>query len=158
MSLLNDALRRAKESQPQNPPAVPPPLPPAKSPPRGGNGWILILAAALFVTAIGLSFSGLIFKSKSVPAMVINAPAPVMAQAAPLQTHSVKTNAPVEAVEPLPKVQGILFDAAHPLAIVDRETVKAGDHAGDYLVKIISRNSVTFQCDDGSLKEIKIGE
>jgi len=153
MSLLNDALRRAKESQPQNPPSVPPPLPPAKSPTRGGNGWILILAAILFVAAIGLSFSGLIFKSKNVPA-----PEPVMAQTAPLQTHSAETNVPVEVVEPLPKVQGILFDAAHPMAIVDRETVKAGDHDGNYLVKTISRNSVTFQRDDGSLKEIKIGE
>jgi hypothetical protein len=82
-----------------------------------------------------------------------------MAQAQPLQTNvpeNPKTNEPVEVVEAFPKVQGIIFDAAHPMAIVDRKTVRVGDSAGIYKIAAISRNGVTFQRVDGSFKEISI--
>ena len=40
MSLINDALKQAKQSQPQNPPSSPPPLAPVESAHReAGAGW-----------------------------------------------------------------------------------------------------------------------
>lgn len=170
MSLINEALKRAKEAQPKTPPGGAPPLPPVELPSRGGNStWILILAAVLFLAAIGFLLSATFSRHKAaVPAAALPAPEPVIvAQAKPEQTNPpeiAKTpaaSAPVETVkigEHLPKVQGILFDAVHPVAIVDGKMKRVGDYDGKYLVEEISRDSVTFQRADGSREKLHIGE
>ena len=160
MSLINDALKQAKQSQSQNPPSGAPPLPPVESKSSGGSGWILILAAILFVAAACFFVGPMIFKHQSALVPMTNSPEPVAVQVEPTNPpEKSATNTPAEIVEQFPKVQGILFDAAlHPVAVVDRKTVHVGDMAGIYKVQKISRNSVTFQRVDGSIKEIQIGE
>ncbi len=155
MSLINDALKQAKQSQTKTPPgSVPPPLTPAVHPPsRGGSMWILILAAVLFLVAAILFFKLLSLKHEPIPAAT-NAPA--LTQTEPAKPQPA-TSAATNAVEQLPKVQAILFDPSKPSAIVNRKTVHTGDAVGDYKVLKISKNSITFQRADGSTEEIKMG-
>ena len=58
----------------------------------------------------------------------------------------------------MPKVQGIIFNAVSPLAIVNGQTVNVGDRVGDFQVKQISKSSVIFQSPDGSQKTLEIGK
>ena len=191
MSLINDALKRARQSQQNNPPSGVPPLPPVEPPARGGTGWILVAAAILFLAAAGLFIGVAIFKHQAPPAETAKAPevstlppAPARTAAAPVSvaapvpvsvpapvstpasnavlrpaTNANPTNPPPAApVEQLPRLQGIIFNAAHPLAIVNGKTVNVGDRVGDYQVKQILKNSVVFQRPDGSRKTLNIGE
>lgn len=178
MSLINDALKRARESQRNNPPSGVPPLPPVEAPARGGNGWILAVAAVLFLAAVCLVFGPALFGHKAPPPVTAETPAmpappPVEAAPAPApppmaaeinaapvpasETNALPPPATV-AVEQLPKVQGIIFNAARPLAIVNGRTVSAGDRVGDFQVEQILKSSVVFQRPDGSQKTLGIGE
>jgi hypothetical protein len=172
MSLINDALKRARETQQKNPPSGAPPLPPVESPARGGNSWILIVAAVLFLAAACLFIGQALFGRKDAPVAAVKAPVvPVLppAGAAPVQAPAPKalpppatnTNPPppqVAAVEQPPRIQGIIFNAARPLAIVNGAVVNVGDRVADFQVKQILKSSIVFQCPDGSLKTVKLGE
>lgn len=193
MSLINDALKRARQSQQNNPPYGAPPLPPIEPPARGGSGWMLVLAAILFLAAASLFVGVTIFKHPAPPvetakAREISTPklAPAGTAAVPISVQTlvplpapaqVSTSAPVStpasnavpamrgtntmpavAKEQIPKLQGIIFNAANPLAILSGKTVSAGDHAGDYEVKQISKSSVVLQRPDGSRQTLNIGE
>ena len=183
MSLINDALKRARDTQQKNPPAGAPPLPPVESPARGSTGWILAVAAVLSFAAACLFLGPALFRHNAAPAAIVKAPeipAPPPAEAAPapapppadavpvmpatvtnaLPPPAPNTNPPPATVvaEPLPKVQGIIFNAARPLAIVNGQTVNIGDRVGDFQVKQILQTSVLFQRPDGSQKKLEIGE
>ncbi len=166
MSLINDALKRARETQRNDPPSGAPPLPPVESRARGGAGWILVVAAILFLAAAGLILGPALFGHKApqtVTAKTPGIPAPPPAEAAPatniLPPPAKNTNPPTAApVEQLPKLQGVIFNAANPLAIVDGHTVSVGDRVGDFQVKQILKNSVIIQQPDGSQKTLTIGK
>ena len=59
--------------------------------------------------------------------------------------------------ERLPKVQGIIFTQP-PTAIVNGKVVNVGDRVSHFVVKQITRNKVIFQRDDGSMKQLGVGE
>ena len=168
MSLINDALKRARESQRNNPPSGAPPLPPVESRARGGAGWILAAAAILFLAAAGLILGPALVGHKAPPTVAAKSPeipAPPPAEAAPapatntLPAPATNTNPPPAApVEQLPKLQGVIFNAASPLAIVNGKTVGVGDRVGDFQVKQILKSSVIIQRPDGSQKTLTIGE
>ncbi len=61
-------------------------------------------------------------------------------------------------MEQPPRIQGIIFSATRPLAIVDGKTVSVGDRVGDFQVKQILKDSVIFLRPDGSQKTLRIGE
>jgi hypothetical protein len=182
MSLINDALKRARDAQRNDPPSGARSLPPVESPARGGIGWILAVAVVLLLAATGV-FLGLALLehktpqsviaktpgiSKPLPAEPAPAPAPPKVVAVPLPVP--KTNAPTPAAtntipppaavaaKQWPKVQGIIFNATRPLAIVNDQAVNAGDRVGDVQVKQILKDSVIFQQPDGSQKTLGIGE
>jgi hypothetical protein len=185
MSLINDALKRARESQQKNPPSGAPPLPPVERPARGGMGWMLGLAAVLFLAAVGMFIGVTIFKHPAPPAVTAKAPEasslpPVpaaRAAVAPVPVPApVSTSAPVLApapnaapampgshpqpaapVEQLPTVQGVIFNSAHPVGIVNGKMVGIGDYVGSLQVKQILKNSIVFQQPDGSQRTVKIG-
>jgi hypothetical protein len=179
MSLINDALKRARESQRKNPPSGTPPLRPIESPARGGSGWMLAVAAVLFLAAVCLFIGPAWFGHKAALAVTakapeISAPPPAVAPALmrphvdaapvpPAVTNAApppaaNTNPPPAAVEQALKIQGIIFSAAHPEAIVNGKAVNVGDRVGDFQVKEILRDSVVFQRPDGSQKTLVIGE
>jgi hypothetical protein len=169
MSLINDALKRARETQQNNPPSGAPPLPPVESPARGGTGWILGAAAILVLAAACLFLGPVLFGHKSTPTApakmpeistpphVEAAPSPVT-NAPPLSATNTNPPTVTGAAEQQPKVQGIIFNAARPLAIVNGLAVNVGDRVGDLQVKEILKDSVVFQRQDGSQKTLEIGE
>ena len=153
MSLINDALKRAKESQRSNPPSGARPLPPVESAARGGTGWILAVATVLFLAAVCLVIGPSLFGHKAppvaaagtskipapLPAATAPVPAPIPAPAPPPvevpSAPAATSNAlplPVTPVEQLPRLQGVLFSTTRPLAIVDGKTVNVGDRVGDF--------------------------
>ena len=170
MSLINDALKRARETQRNNPPPGAPPLPPVESPARGSAGWILAVAAILFLAALGLFLGPTLLGHKAAPVAAtrtpeISTPPPSIQSSAPMPVPAtpppaaVTNPAPaVVAAESLPRVQGIIFNSARPLAIVSGQTVGVGDRVGNYQVKQILKTSVVFQRPDGSQKTLGIGE
>ncbi|HXE43478.1 MAG TPA: hypothetical protein VN516_10665 [Candidatus Baltobacteraceae bacterium] len=157
MSLINDALKQAKQSQSKTPPGAPP-LPPLeiKRPPP--SPWTLVVAIAFFALSLVILAIISISKHKTVSTSVMTNATVIAKKELPqiTATSNPETNAPVEVVEEFPKVQGIIYDAVHPMAIVDRKTVRVGDSAGIYKISAISRTTVTFQRVDGSIKEISI--
>ncbi len=185
MSLINDALKRARETQRNVAPSGPPPLPPVETPARSGAGWILAASAILFLGAAGFVLGPTLLRGRVSPPPVAKAPGistPPRPAAAPAPAvpagimpvaanvnppPPVNTNAPAAsntnqpppvAVEKMPRVQGIIFNSAQPLAIVNGQTVSVGDHAGNFQVKQITQNTVVFQRPDGTQKTLGIGE
>jgi hypothetical protein len=169
MSLINDALKRAKESQRSNPPSGARPLPPVESTARGGTGWILAVAAVLFLAAVGLFFGPTLFGHKASTVAAAKTaktaetpPTPAEPVSAPVTNTVPATPAtsppPAVSMEQLPRLQGVIFSATRPLAIVDGKTVNVGDRVGDFQVKQILKDSVVFQRPDGSQRTLHIGE
>jgi hypothetical protein len=181
MSLINDALKRAHESQGKEAAPVPPPMAPVASPPASGFGWLLPATGALLlvlaVLLIWLAFGHKSSKPAAPPIVATAAPArpspspapsvpPAPAPPAAVSPAPTATN-PVPAgdstmltgllPERLPKVQGIIFTQP-PTAIVNGKVVNVGDRVSHFVVKQITRNKVIFQRDDGSMKQLGVGE
>ena len=170
MSRINDALKRAQRAQRQNlplPGADMPRRPLIQSGPGNAISWILpgvigflIVAACLF---IGMAlFTRTVTKAASRPEVVaqqpanpipasvpVRAPTPAPAATPPPPTSTQSPPPPSE-----PKLQGIVYAAAQPWAIVDGQTVRVGDRLGDFRVKEISRRNVTLEKADGSQKKL----
>ncbi len=193
MSLINDALKRARDAQQNNdPPPGAPPLQPVETPAHGGNRWLLVAAAILFLGAAGLILGPALFGHKQSPSAAVKkietpAPPPVTAPPTPVINSAsapvvnatpavtnvnpptvtvenpppvAKTNPPAAAVvvEKWPKVQGIIFNAAQPLAVVNGQAVTVGERVGEFQVKQITQNSVVLQRPDGTQKTLGIGD
>jgi hypothetical protein len=184
MSLINDALKRARQSQQVNIPGGPP-LRPVEPSSGGGMGWILLAVIILLLVAASF-FIGMAL-SKRKPETVATAPeisqtqqvasvtaaaisgvpisAPAPASNAPSsvsinnQTAAISNSIPQPPPPPpQPKLQGIIFTPPKPWAIVNGKTVYVGDSVGDFTVKEISRNAVTLENADGSEKKLLIGQ
>lgn len=160
MSMINDALKRAKDAQQKTPGAAPgpelQPLAPLSPSPRG-IGMILpmfivlfVFMSFLFVWQTRQQVSATEPKAKTQPAASAN-PAPIhpiVAVAAPKPVVVPKpvvaaTNAPVIAPEPAPKLQAIFFAPGHSTAILGGKTVRPGDAIKNFRVAAITQNSVT---------------
>jgi hypothetical protein len=159
MSLINDALKRAKQTQQQNPPPTPPlqfrPVEPGQSNHARTALWFVGLALALIlvVALVGVFVWFLSQKSAGelrAAARTINEPAgaaPADSRVEPVPSSSAAV-APVETgTNPKtmePKLQGISFHPTRPLAVVNDRTVVIGDRVGGFRVVAITRNSVTL--------------
>lgn len=170
MSLINDALKRARQTPP---PAVaaplPMPTPHSVTPsPVSAAGW-LIPAVVIFLVVAGLFFVGWAVAGHSVsrqnaaaapapaPAVVASATPPA-AKPVPLPATAPKPAAPAPApvVNPpaAPRLQGIFYSPTAPSAIVDGQTVRPGDQLLSYRVVEITKLSVTLAAADG--KTVKL--
>jgi len=193
MSLINDALKRAQDSQAEPPPLPPaPPRAPRPTPgePEHGNskGMLIVLVVLLLVAAFGLA--QVIFEKPEqaeapaasntetnfpdiVPAMghsetattTTAAPtnSPTTAPSETLLTNfdnvdpglmaAVTNNAPTP--EPI-KVQGIIFAQPRPWAIISGKMLFVGDRVSDYRITAITKNTVTVQNDDGTVRQLSV--
>ena len=151
MSLINDALKQTQKIQPQNPPASPPPLPPVECKKTGGHGWLVPGIIVLLLVAAGIFVRLSLSKPTPLAASVrpdTNLPA-VLTTPKPAVVTNIETNTtPVVVVPPKPpepKLQGVLFAATRPCAIVSGQTVFVGDRINEFRVVAISRDSVTMR-------------
>src|SRR5476649_1472693 len=118
MSLINDALKQAKQSQQPNPPSGQSPLRPVEPAPRGVGDWLLPLAVIALVVAaaffIWLSLAGHKITPAKTPeisaaqpaAIPASPPAVVPATNAPAASNIVATVPPPPTP---PKLQGIVY-------------------------------------------------
>jgi hypothetical protein len=171
MSLINDALKRARQAQQPHAPDAPQlrvqfrPVEPAQQPKKKNTAvWTAVVVVA--VLAIGFVFRQLtrensssapkeakareivpvnpITQETATPAAPTNAPIP---NASELASHDTGTPAPVvdEApAKPAPKLQAVVFDPRRPSAIISGKSVFVGDRVGDLRVVAITRESVTL--------------
>ena len=171
MSLINDALKHAKQTQQENPPPTPPlqfrPVEPGQ--PNLARAPLLLVGLALaliLVVALGGMFVWLVSQKAAgelrvtarpanEPATVVTAdskpkffapPPPALPPATiPAEPGTNTLPATVEPPPPLaPKLQGISFHSTHPLAVVNGKTVVIGDRVGGFRVLAITRSSVTL--------------
>ncbi|MGO8766167.1 MAG: hypothetical protein ACLQSR_13655 [Limisphaerales bacterium] len=177
MSLLNDALKRAHESQGKGP-ADGPTLPPLPAPPGGGGGWILPVAIAAFLSLgtlliwLALSHESAkepppkvasvtpVASAQTTPAQAVSTPVPVKSPGATSTVPLVSETNMVFGFLPerWPKVEGIIYTAQNPTAIVNNQVIGVGDQVGKYRVKEITRTNVVFEKDDGSSRKMNVGE
>jgi hypothetical protein len=148
MSLINDALKQTKQSQPQITPYQPPSLPPVETTSSGGGNWLAPVLIILLFAATGI-FVGLSLSRHSLSVAAASKVKPVTAsQRVATKTTQSNTNTLVtDASRPEPKLQGILLTATRPSAIVDGKTVFVGDQVSGLRVVAISKNSVTLRSD-----------
>ena len=157
MSLINDALKRAKDAQQKTRGIAPgPQLRPAEPFPPAARriGIVLPLVVVLFVFLSWLIV--LQMREKVSASQLDNKPAALVkpAPTAPLQTIAVSkpkppatgqpVAAPVRAPDPGPKLQAIFFAPGHTTAIISGKTVRAGDSIKGFRIASISQNSATL--------------
>jgi hypothetical protein len=156
MSLINDALKNARENHTPRAPQNPlPPLPPAKEPMPIAM-W-LVPALVIFLIAAAIFFIAWAVAHHSVQAIVTAPPDPVVAkeQAAEMTLPIVAPQPPPASPPDTPKLQGIFYSLTAPTAIVDGKTVSVGSHYRQYRVTEITKYTVTLTSADG--QTIKLG-
>lgn len=170
MSLINDALKRAKKAQKENPPPTPAlqfrPVEPAQ---EGHPHSPLPIVAAILGLIVIVALGGLLIwfvtqsgdgglqagARPSVQAAATAPAAPVDAPLAPLSVESAanpgeaQTNATPAAVAEPPKapelkLQGIFFNPRSPSAVVNGRTVYAGEKVSGFRVLKITPETVTL--------------
>lgn len=157
MSLINDALKQARQAPPRNPSNSLPPLQPAHNESSPTAVW-LVPAVIIFLVFAAIFFIGWAAAHRSVHSIVSAPPdtvettqqvevvaAPVVAPASP----------PPAPAPDLPRLQGIFYSPTTPTAIMDGKTIRPGDNFKGYTVKAISKNTVTLV--DSNKKEYKVG-
>jgi hypothetical protein len=160
MSLINDALKQARQAPPRNAPTPLPSLQSSTDDSAATAPWLIpVIVIGLIVAAI--FFMGWAAAHNSVRTIVASPnPAsqldpvviPVAAPAPP--PPPAPTPAPV-APPVLPQLQGIFYSDTAPTAILDGTTVSPGDQFKNYRVKTISKYTVTLVGPDK--KEVQLG-
>lgn len=172
MSLINDALKQARQNPPADaPPVAHPPLPPLQPVahhPVPVAGW-LIPAVVIFLIVAAVFFMGWAMANRSVSSKVV--PPPVAATPAPVTPVPVAVAAspvvapapepaPAVVVQPsrtLPVLQGIFYSPTAPSAIVDGKTVRPGDTFKQYRVQEITKSTVTLVDAAGKATKLIMG-
>lgn len=166
MSLINDALKRAKQSQQQQQQETAPtapPLPPVEVA-RGGPSWLFPVAVILLVAVACFFIAFAFFITRKPVARITPAPpsappaaAPALPKIPPAATVQAATVTPKPSPPSL-KVQGIFFNNAQWQAIVNGQSVFVGDRVNGFRVKLISKDNVSFVAPDGAEKTMTLGE
>jgi hypothetical protein len=157
MSLINDALKRAKQAPPRNTPNALPPLRPAAEEPSSVPVWlipsviIILIFAAIFFIGWSVAHNAV---RNIVTAPDAAATQEVAVVPVPVVAPHPEPPAPVNPPD-LPALQGIFYSPTMPSAIVDGKTIRPGDHFKQYRVKEITKYTVTLIDQDG--KPVKLG-
>jgi hypothetical protein len=146
MSLINDALKQTKQSQPQYPPANPPSFRPVESAPSGGGTWLGPVVIILLLAAAG-TFVGLYLSKHALPVAAASKVVSAVASLPKLHLTTPATNtvAAASSQRPEPRLQGILLATTRPCAIVNGKTVFVGDWVDGLRIIAISKSAVTLQ-------------
>jgi hypothetical protein len=163
MSLINDALNKAKQAPPRNLPNALPPMQPVASNEGSPAAVWLVPAIVIFLIVAAIFFIGWAAAHNTVhDAQVAQQPISATQQVeatsitAILQnTNNYATDAPPPVAVYVPKLQGIFYSAKAPTAILDGKTVGPGDKFQQYTVKAITKYTVILVGPDK--KEVTVG-
>ncbi|HEX4263277.1 MAG TPA: hypothetical protein VH597_02975 [Verrucomicrobiae bacterium] len=162
MSLVNDALKRAKDAQQKSPPVAPGPQllpagPASFNAPSRGMGKaapaVLILIALIGLFLLwrdhGKTVAARPQVTKAVaPAVPIVEPRPSIQIAAVSTSNAIAkppiATPPAPPAPALPKLQAIFFVPGHSSAIISGKTVRAGDTVQGFRVALINQASATL--------------
>ncbi len=161
MSQINDALQRAKDSQPPSGVRINLELPRAPAATAelrdGPKGFFVILVVLLIIAACG--FIGFAFLAPKPPVQISLAPVPLPApKPAPVATAQKVAVVVTQLAAPALKLQGIFYNDSKWQAIVNGQSVNMGDSVDGFRVKLISKNNVSLIARDGSQKTLTLGE
>jgi hypothetical protein len=156
MSLINDALKQARQAPPRSTPSTMPPLQPAHQESSNTAVW-LVPAIIIFLVFAAIFFIGWASMHRTVHSIVT---APADPETVTQQEAEViRPIAPAEPAPPpvveLPRLQGIFYSTTAPSAIMDGKTIRPGDTFKQYKVKDITKFNVILIGPDK--KEIKVG-
>ena len=168
MSLINDALKRAKQAQQESAPATsaaPTQLRPVEAQAVGNDPtwWIWPVAILLFLVLFG----GLFFVISS--ALHPTKPAMTVAAAVPPPVPQVVVAPPVDPPKPPPvavalaktpkpaRIQGIVYDPVNPWAIISGKTIRIGDSVDGLRVTAISRDAIMLT-GNGQTNQLRVGD
>ncbi len=157
MSLINDALKQARQAPPRNLPNNLPSLQPVAEEPSSTAVW-LIPAIVIFLIVAAIFFIGWAAAHNTVRSIVTTPDAATNLQELNVVAPVIHTSAPVAVAPPppeLPRLQGIFYSPTAPTAILDGKTVGPGDSFGQFQVKAISKYTVTLVGPDK--KEYQVG-
>jgi hypothetical protein len=174
MSLINDALKRARQAPPRDPQNPFPNLPPAAAQPTSAAVWLIptlvifLIVAAVFFIGWAMAHHSVESVAKLTPAAVAavtpadaesskpvtKSPAVTTTVVAPVITAPPPEPAPVLNPPDAPKLQGIFYSPTAPAAIMDGKTVRPGDFFLRYRVAEITQFSVVLTGTNG--KSIKL--
>jgi hypothetical protein len=158
MSLINDALKQARQSPPRNTPNTLPPLQPAHEDQSNTAVW-LVPAVIIFLVFAAIFVIGWAAARHSVHTTMTT-----VQPIDPASTQLVVTVSTPVAVSPpplpeapdMPHLQGIFF-SAHPTAIMDGKTIHIGDQYKQYKVKQITQVNVILTGPDNKDYKIVLG-
>jgi hypothetical protein len=158
MSLINDALKQARQAPPRNLPNSVPALHPTGEEETSASVW-LIPAIIIILIVAAIFFIGWSAAHNAVN-NITTAPEPVvstqMVDGVVLPVvHATDSPAPVLPPPPVPRLQGIFYSTTAPTAILDGKTVRPGDQFKEFKVKEISKYTVILIGPDS--KEIQVG-
>ena len=163
MSVVNDALKRAKAAHTASAPAAEAHSPhpdPAEADRHRSNEPMLVLLALLILFTVLAGIFAVQIKRHRLAESVVAAPAPKpvasvpakpsLPAAPPPQTAAVvATNTPIagsltpEQPPPAPaRLQAIFFDPTRPSAMIGGESLYVGDSLGNFRVAAITRTTV----------------
>ena len=162
MSLVNDALKRAKEAQKKGQPEAPgPQFRPAEPAAPTGQSTGLLIPIVIAVVAIAAAMIVWLVRQKTAARQANVEPKPAAPVAAtpvstpPVQPAPAPAPAPVVAGSPAPapvvsapppqlKLQAIFYTPGHSSAIINGKTVHAGDNFKGFRVAAITQTSATL--------------
>ncbi len=153
MSLINDALKQARQAPPRTTPSTLPPLQPAHEEHSHTAVW-LVPAIIIFLVFAAIFFIGWASMRRTVHGIVNAPPDPVTTQEVAVVAPVFVAPEPPPVVE-LPRLQGIFYSPTAPSAIMDGKTIRPGDTFKQYKVKAITKFNVILVGPDK--KEIKVG-
>ena len=163
MSLINDALNKAKQAPPRNLPNALPPMQAVASNESSSAAVWLVPAIVIFLIVAAIFFIGWAAAHNTVhDAQMAQQPISATQQvettsvSAILQDTNKYAAVPTPEVQVyVPKLQGIFYSATAPTAILDGKTVGPGDVFKEYKVKAITKYTVILIGPDK--KEITVG-
>lgn len=165
MSLINDALKRARQQTGGSPGNTKPPLPSIAPKDPADREKSILTGVIIFLVIAACFLIGLALAHHTVTKIVAESQLPDVAATQPAVAVSIlPTNtsaasaADADVFSNLPKLQGIFYDPVYPAAIVDGKTVHVGDVAGSYRVKAISKFTITLANQQGAEKTVHMGE
>jgi hypothetical protein len=157
MSLINDALKQARQTSAPPPVRALPPRPPAEEEPDPPNVWVVMGVIVVIIFVATMLIAWLVSRHENHKMEIESAAAVEKIPAASESTKNIIVPEPEPPPPILPSLQGIFYSPTAPMAIIDGKTVGVGTQMGQYRVKEITKSTATIVGSDGKPIKLTLG-